>query len=493
MPDPSTYDPIFDAAANEWNVDPRLLKAVAMQESSGNPGTVSTAGARGLMGIMPETGKGLGITDQSDPAQNIFAGAKYLSEALDKEGSPEQALLYYHGGPDWRKNFGPESRGYVPAVASRFLTLAKADQPTGTAGGAAPAPTPAPTPAATTTLDPYADFRAQTGATPGAAAGGDDDPDYAQFRAQTGAVAPPVETPTVGGTAFDDEGRPIPAPPVSDEAVAAWRSGGQRVADAASGAFQGSENSVLTPASQAAVEKYLPLWAPIINPLARGAGYGLGALSALTAGGTEAASQAMTGLGVPARLQEDVNALLQVAPAVAGMPEAGINNALSGRLGQEVGAPPPLSPFEQPRLGPPGPGQPGGAPPPDFIPPDTAPPPPSPLAPPAFIPPEAGTPGTPPPAGGAAGADVTTQPIPPKTQVERVRDLDKAVRSTRRRDAPGRNWSTTSNMCPAFPRGCWRGATSAPPRMHSTKRSPALATRHSAMPSTRTGGTATAA
>lgn len=128
MPDPAPdplapYDPIFQAAGQEWNVDPLLLRSLAGQESSGNPKAVSKAGAQGLMGLMPDTAKGLGVTDPTDPVQNIFGGAKYLSQALDAEGSPELALLRYHGGPGWRQKYGDESKNYVPAVAARYKAL----------------------------------------------------------------------------------------------------------------------------------------------------------------------------------------------------------------------------------------------------------------------------------------------------------------------------------------------------------------------------------
>lgn len=127
MPDAlDKYDAIFQAAGKEWNVDPMLLKAMAAQESGGRPGAVSKAGALGVMQIMPETAKALGVTDPTDPVQSIYGGAKYMSQALDAEKSPEDALLYYHGGPGWRQAYGPESQGYVPAVGGRYAALSAA-------------------------------------------------------------------------------------------------------------------------------------------------------------------------------------------------------------------------------------------------------------------------------------------------------------------------------------------------------------------------------
>lgn len=130
MPDPlAKYDAIFQAAAEEWNVDPLLLKAMARTESSGNSRAVSKADAQGLMQIIPETQKALGVTDPFDPVQSIYGGAKYLSQALDAEKSPELALLYYHGGPNWRQRYGPESAAYVPKIAANYRALVKAQQP----------------------------------------------------------------------------------------------------------------------------------------------------------------------------------------------------------------------------------------------------------------------------------------------------------------------------------------------------------------------------
>lgn len=127
------YDPLFQAAGQEWNVDWRALKAIAAQESRGDPRAVSKAGAQGLMQIMPDTARKLGMTDPFDPAQSIYGGAKYMSQAIDAEhDSPAAALLYYHGGPGWRQNYGRESAAYVPAVAGHYQQYAKVETKTAT-------------------------------------------------------------------------------------------------------------------------------------------------------------------------------------------------------------------------------------------------------------------------------------------------------------------------------------------------------------------------
>src|ERR1700691_1865342 len=176
----SQYDPVFQAAGQEWNVDPLLLKAMATQESGGNPQATSKAGAQGVMQIIPSTQKALGVTDPTDPVQSIYGGAKYMAQALDAEPTPEAALMYYHGGPDWRDKVGSESKAYVPAVTAHYQQLASANTPTTDA-------TPAPQQSASS---PYADFLTRTGATPSASSASTAQPDYSGFLARTGAAAP---------------------------------------------------------------------------------------------------------------------------------------------------------------------------------------------------------------------------------------------------------------------------------------------------------------
>lgn len=129
MPRPE-YDAIFEAAAKEWNVHPQLLRAIAQQESGGNPRAVSRAGATGVMQIMPATGKELGVTDLTDPTQSIYGGAKYLSQMLDRYQRPELALAAYNAGPGrvdafiaGRGQLPNETQAYVPAVTGHYRRM----------------------------------------------------------------------------------------------------------------------------------------------------------------------------------------------------------------------------------------------------------------------------------------------------------------------------------------------------------------------------------
>jgi Transglycosylase SLT domain len=149
------YDPVFEAAGKEWNVDPTLLKAMATQESGGRANAVSRAGAQGVMQIMPGTQRQLGVTDPNDPVQSIWGGAKYMSQALDAEGNPEDALRYYHGGPGWRQLYGTESQHYVPSVVAHYQALQAARAAAlGGALVASPAQAQAPPPPQNSSIPP---------------------------------------------------------------------------------------------------------------------------------------------------------------------------------------------------------------------------------------------------------------------------------------------------------------------------------------------------
>jgi soluble lytic murein transglycosylase-like protein len=96
---PSSYDPLIQQASTQYGVDSSLIKAVVDAESSFQNHVVSSAGAKGLMQLMDDTAKGLGVTDSFDPQQNIQAGTRYLSDLLKNyNGSESMALAAYNGG-----------------------------------------------------------------------------------------------------------------------------------------------------------------------------------------------------------------------------------------------------------------------------------------------------------------------------------------------------------------------------------------------------------
>ena len=109
-------------AAEKYNLPPQLINAVIRAESNFKVRAVSSAGARGLMQLMPATAKELGVEDSFDIEQNIDGGAKYLRKMLDRfGGSVRKALAAYNAGPGTVIKYNgrvpyPETRQYVKRV-----------------------------------------------------------------------------------------------------------------------------------------------------------------------------------------------------------------------------------------------------------------------------------------------------------------------------------------------------------------------------------------
>ncbi len=93
------YDGLIQTAAQQNGLDAALVKAVIQAESSYRTDAVSSAGAEGLMQLMPSTAASLGVTNSFDPAQNIAGGTKYLRNLIDRFGDVRLALAAYNTGP----------------------------------------------------------------------------------------------------------------------------------------------------------------------------------------------------------------------------------------------------------------------------------------------------------------------------------------------------------------------------------------------------------
>jgi hypothetical protein len=94
------FHPIINKASKQHDIDPALVKAVIMAESSYNPRAVSPRGAVGLMQLMPNTAESLGVANSFNPEQNILGGTKYLKKLIDQfHGDIKLALAAYNAGP----------------------------------------------------------------------------------------------------------------------------------------------------------------------------------------------------------------------------------------------------------------------------------------------------------------------------------------------------------------------------------------------------------
>ncbi len=120
-PEPPTAEP--PPTSPSLLVFPGAVDAIIQQESGGDPNAVSTAGAQGLMQLMPGTAAELGVTDSFDPVQNRDGGTRYLQQQLDAYQDWELALMAYNWGPGnvqrWLSagaksaDVPKETRGYV--------------------------------------------------------------------------------------------------------------------------------------------------------------------------------------------------------------------------------------------------------------------------------------------------------------------------------------------------------------------------------------------
>ena len=110
------FNPMISSAADRYEVDPALIKAVIMAESAYNPKAVSKQGAKGLMQLMPRTARALGVKNAFNPAHNINGGVKYLRQLLDTfNDDAKLALAAYNAGASKVKRHG----GVPPIKATR--------------------------------------------------------------------------------------------------------------------------------------------------------------------------------------------------------------------------------------------------------------------------------------------------------------------------------------------------------------------------------------
>lgn len=119
---------IFEEAANTFGVSVNLLTSIARAESNFRTDAVSSAGAVGIMQLMPSTAASLGVTNSYDARDNIMGGAKYISQLLSKyNGNTALALAAYNAGSGNVDQYGgippfTETQNYVQKVLSYMKT-----------------------------------------------------------------------------------------------------------------------------------------------------------------------------------------------------------------------------------------------------------------------------------------------------------------------------------------------------------------------------------
>ena len=119
-------DSLVTPLAYSQGVPRSLVRAVLMAESAGNPNAISSAGAEGLMQLMPGTAAGCGITDAFDPQQNVQCGTSYLHGLLARyHNDVTKAVAAYNAGPgavDEYHGVPPyaETQAYVTRVLTAY-------------------------------------------------------------------------------------------------------------------------------------------------------------------------------------------------------------------------------------------------------------------------------------------------------------------------------------------------------------------------------------
>ena len=119
-------DQMIFRAGKEYGVDPRLIHAVAYQESRYKVGAESPVGAQGLMQMMPATAARFAVEGKTGTEQNVYAGTKLLRWLLKRfDGNVELALAGYNAGEGSVDKYDgippfPETQNYVRKIVANY-------------------------------------------------------------------------------------------------------------------------------------------------------------------------------------------------------------------------------------------------------------------------------------------------------------------------------------------------------------------------------------
>lgn len=120
------YGPLVKKVAGKYRIDPELVHVVIRAESNYDAFAISSAGAMGMMQLMPATAKQYDVGNVFDPAQNIEGGVRYLQDLIRLyKGQTKLVLAAYNAGQEAVRRFNgippyPETKAYIAGIMKSY-------------------------------------------------------------------------------------------------------------------------------------------------------------------------------------------------------------------------------------------------------------------------------------------------------------------------------------------------------------------------------------